>query len=313
MDYFVYSTTGTYNNRNITCGTGMHFNSSDGYFYFDEPTFYSSADDLAQFKDKYFMDGTPGSKIRGYGTYYAGMDELNNNADYWVSAFGDGGSTWEARAAKCGYNEANPCPEGWRLPTLAEMKEIAPENGLDVSKGYLSSMLNNYAELRQTENGTRYVIRWIYGNDKITIESVVVDASFSKSDITTLFWDENRDKKVVRDFPYTGVIRPFVGLCSGVAFVGDTYICRPHHFGLADFGSWPLSVGYQTVEYGIMGPADAGNFNDGFGGYWVAEKGYAFKFATRDIASSLSYSCLLVESAEPVSAYAIRPVRDYSK
>lgn len=117
----------------------------------------------------------------------------------------------------------------------------------------------------------------------------------------------------MRDFPYTGVIRPFIGLCSGVAFVGDTYICRPHHFGLADFGSWPLSVGYQTVEYGIMGSADAGNFNEGFGGYWVAEKGYAFKFATRDIASSLSYSCLLVESAEPVSAYAIRPVRDYSK
>lgn len=36
--------------------------------------------------------------------------------DYWV--FNEfGGSDWESRATACGYEKANPCPEGWRLPT----------------------------------------------------------------------------------------------------------------------------------------------------------------------------------------------------
>lgn len=86
-----------------------------------------------------------------------------------------------------------------------------------------------------------------------------------------------------------------------------TWICRPLHNGLADIGFFPL--GYYDY-YTLMGPADGNSFNEGFGCYWVEDKGVAFKFATRDIASSLSYSCLLVESAEPVYAYAIRPVMD---
>lgn len=310
MDYFVYCTdpNGQQNGCNITCGTGMHHSNN---FYFDQPHFYSSVDDIKANKNRYFMDGTPGTKVRDYGTYLFGMDELNNNADYWVNKFGDGGTTWTARALACGYESGNPCPEGWRLPTEAEMRAIAPEGkGLDSSKGYLSSMLSGYSELRQTPAGIRYAIRWLYNRNAITIEAVVVDESYTdKSQLTTLFWDQNSSKKVVREFPFTGMIRPFIGLCD-TPFYQSIYICRPHHFGLADFGVWPLTVGYQNYYYGVVGSADAGDFNPGFGGYWIEEKGVAFKFATRDIASSLAYSCLLVENAEPVSGYAIRPVMD---
>lgn len=305
MDYFVYSATGQYNNCNITCGTAMHHSDS---FYFDEPSFYSSVEDIKSHKDRYFMDGTPGEKIRGYGSYYFGMDELDNKADYWVSSFGEGGSTWSARAQKCGYDNPNPCPVGWRLPTAAEMREIAPEgSGLDESNGFLSTMLSGYSELRETSKGIRYAIRWLYDSDAITIEAVVVDGSYTdRSQLTTLFWDQQAGSKVVRKFPFTGMIRPFVGACDAV-FNRSVYICRPYHFGLADFGAWPLTVGYYDYYYGVVGTQD-NNFNSAFGGYWVEEKNVAFKFATRDIATKLAYSCLLVESAEPVMGYAIRPV-----
>lgn len=307
LDYVVYCSNiyGQYNGMNLTCGTGMHYANT---FLFDMPKLYTTLSDLQGCKYQYVMDPTPGTKIRGYGTYYFGMDELNNKADYWISNFGDGGSTWSARATACGYDKANPCPDGWRLPTLAEMRAIAPEAGLDVDKGYLSSALSGgKPELRQLGD-VRYAIRWLYGSDAITIEAVVVDDTYtSASQLTSLFWDQNADKKVVRQFPFTGMIRPFIGACD-TPFYRQVYICRPHHFGLADFGVWPLTVGYQDFLYGVVGPADKGNFNRGFGGYWVEDKGYAFKFATRDIASSLSYSCLLVENAEPVFGYAIRPV-----
>lgn len=309
FDYYVYNSTFSayYGDAAITTGTGMH--TSSGLRFYDMPRIYTDVETLKANPTKYFMDGrNTGEKLRGYGSYAAGMDEMNNNPDYWVTTFGDGGTTWTQRATACGYDSGNPCPEYWRMPTAEEMREIAPEGaGLDSQKGYLSSMLSNYSELRQTKDGVRYAIRWIYNRNAITIEAVVVDDSYtSSSQITSLFWDQHASDKVVRQFPFTGVIRPFIGNSSG-AMLDTTWICRPLHNGLADIGFFPL--GYYDY-YTLMGPADGNSFNEGFGCYWVEDKGVAFKFATRDIASSLSYSCLLVESAEPVYAYAIRPVMD---
>lgn len=315
LDYYVYNTafSAYYGQSAITSGTGMHFNSNYNRFY-DMPKIYNTVEFIKENPTKYFMDGRAGSKLRGYGSYYAGVDEMDNNPDYWVSAFGEGGSTWYERASKCGYDSSNPCPDNWRLPTAAEMRAIAPEgSGINLDGGYLSSKLSNYSELRQTPQGIRYAIRWLYtGSEKeITIEAVVVDKSYTQtSQLTSLFWDQSVNNKVVRKFPFTGMIRPFIGESTGYA-LDPTWICRPLHNGLASLDFMPTHLPYYIYgpdEYTLMGPADEGNFNPGFGCYWVEEKDTAFKFATRDIASSLAYSCLMVESAEPVRGYAIRPV-----
>lgn len=309
FDYYVYNP----NNLILTNGVGMHpFQQPSGMYevYEDMPKEYSSLADLKANPTKYFMDGRPQGKIGGIGSYAAGMDVNDNNPDYWIDNFGNGGSTWAERASACGYASSDPCPEGWRLPTLAEFREIAPEGaGVDVT-GTLADALNNKAELRQTAAGVRYVIRWIYSSDAITVESVVVDNDFRQSDINALFWDMNSKKKVVRKFPFTGSITPLIGNASGALLQTDTWVVRPFHRGTvkADCGMFPLTVGPYTVNYWVVGPEDTVNANSSFGGYWVSEKGYAFKFVAKDKMPTSKYSCLLVESAEPVSGYAIRPV-----
>lgn len=325
-DYYVYCTdiiNGLYRNTTLTTGTGMHHVSQD---YFDVPKYYNSEETLKSNITKYFMDGTPGRSLgQNYGTYYISVSALNNNADYWHSTFSDGGNSWSSRAIKTGYAKSNPCPDGWRIPTLEEMKEIAPEgDGIDVTdtkngltgkysnNAYLSTLLNDYSELRETEEGIRYVIRWIYTQTAIKIEAVVIDdPDFKKEDITSLFWDKNINNKVVREFPFTGVIKPFIAISqSASGAVWTTYICRPYHFGVPTINFMP-ACGYPHVpNYTRIDPADEGNFNRAIGAYWVEEKGYAFKFTTRDIANDLSYAILKVESAEPVMGYAIRPVMD---
>lgn len=311
FDYYVYNPNGLI----LINGVGMHpFRQPSGMYevYEDMPKEYESLADLKANPTKYFMDGRPQGKIGGIGSYAAGMDVNDNNPDYWIDSFGNGGSTWGERATACGYDTANPCPEGWRLPTLAEFREIAPEGaGVDVS-GTLAAALNNKAELRQTAKGVRYVIRWIYASDAITVESVVVGDDFQQSDINALFWDMNSKKKVVRKFPFTGSITPLIGNASGALLETDTWVVRPFHRGTlkADCGMFPLTVGPYTVNYWVVGPEDTVNANSSFGGYWVSEKGYAFKFVAKDKMSASTYSCLLVEPAEPVSGYAIRPVME---
>lgn len=71
----------------------------------------------------------------------------------------------------------------------------------------------------------------------------------------------------------------------------------------------------------LIGPADVNNANPAFGGYWVNEKGRAFKFEAKEKynnkntsnATLVLASCLKMDNADPVMGYAIRPVRDYSK
>ena len=40
-------------------------------------------------------------------------------------------------------------------------------------------------------NGVRFAIRWIAKTDYLEIQAVVVDNNFTKSDVSSLFWDQN--------------------------------------------------------------------------------------------------------------------------
>lgn len=302
----------------MTCGTEARVD-SQYLLWYDLPKSYSTVSELQSHPDKYFMDGTPGTRYCGYGNYGVGMEQKNNKPDYWLSSFGDGGSTWTGRAEKCGYQRTNPCPDGWRLPSLQEFKEIAPENGLD-KRGNMATMLSNYAELRKTKDGVCYVIRWIYDSAAVTIEAVVVDDSFTKSQITTRFWDENRDKMVSRIFPFTGSIVPLISLSDGYLMRYEEYIVRPHHRGFLRYYGMPQAIG-QSNDCCWMLIYPDNNSGSSFGGYWIDEKGYAFKFEALENghgvntsnSSDVTTSCLFVGSAEPVMGYAIRPVMNPAK
>ena len=319
LDYYVYNPNP--NNYFMTSGTAMRYTPQHPQYilWYDSPNFYTSVDDLKANPDKYFMDGTPGSRFCGYGNVLIGMEQKNEKPDYWLNSFGDGGSTWTARAEKCGYKTTNPCPDGWRMPTLEEFKAIAPEGqGLD-KKTTMASMLSNYAEVRQTADGINYVIRWIYDSSAITIEAVVVDAAITKEEVTSKFWDENRDKKVVRVFPFTGSIIPLIALSDGMYMASDEYIVRPHNRGFLDYTGFPGGYGPSNNFYWMLiGPGDVNNAGPAFGGYWVSEKNYAFKFEAKEIQNGkntsnstlTATSCMFVGSAEPVMGYAIRPVMD---
>lgn len=316
LDYYVYNPNPDW--YFITSGTSKRYtpNHPEYKWWYDSPNFYTSEADIKAHPDKYFMDGTPGDKFLGYGSYYMGLDQLNNAPDYWLSTFGDGGATWEARAEKCGYKTTNPCPDGWRMPTLEEFKAIAPEGqGLDANRS-MATMLSNYAEVRKTTDGVNYVIRWIYDSSAITVEAVVVDEAITKNQVTSKFWDENRDKKVVRVFPFTGSIVPLVSYADD-ANLNNLYIMRPYHRGFLDIGFIAQAYGpSNNAIWTLIGPGN--NAGAPFGGYWIDEKDYAFKFEAKEISHGTNTSnktltvtsCLFVGSAEPVMAYAIRPVMD---
>lgn len=271
------------NPQNVFVGTATGFNSNGGYI--DVPRKYETLAELQANPDKYYMD---------FGT---------KTGDYWLSSFGDGGNTWEARATACGYEQANPCPEGWRIPTMKEFKEIAPQVNKE-STNTLTNLLMNSAELRETEGGVRYVIRWNNRSTYIEIQSLVVDNSFTESNISTIIWDNN-PSVVTRIFPFTGNINDLIGYDR---YLG-VYYARPYHRGVVDAG---VFSDYSYNMWTIIGPG--GNCGDGLGAYWIADAKQAFKFIDKGINPSYEKtSCLLIEAGDPEMGYAIRPVRDYSK
>ena len=317
LDYYVYNPNS--NRYFMTSGTAMRYTPKEEYIlWYDVPHFYTDKQDLIDHPDKYFMDGTPGNRYMSYGTYGIGGEVKDYKEDYWLTSFGNGGSVWEKRAEACGYEKTNPCPEGWSLPSIEDYKAIAPEEGLDII-GNLYSQLNNYYEDRQTTDGIRYIIRWNYTSqdDAITIEAVVVDKDFSET-VNSLFWDKHRNDKVVRVFPFTGVIQPLIFLSDGLYMASEEYVVRPHHRGCLDFTGYPGGYGESNnFIWTLVGPADMNYGNRSFGGYWVKEKGSAFMFEASEKRGGTNTSnqtiskasCLMTsEKCSPVMAYAIRPV-----
>ena len=309
-DFYAYRDPSSYPAYNLSTGVSMHYNAQNGLF-FNSPYTYDTVDEIVANPTKYFMDATPNGRLAGFGSRAEGMEWNDNKPDYWIeSKFGDGGRNWAERAEKCGYENSDPCPEGWRLPTADEFKAIAPEgSGIDLSSGTLESALSGYAELREAA-GIRYVIRWIYNTNYIQIESVVVDNNFTKDQINTLFWDQHVSDRVTRKFPYTGAIMPLIMLGDGTYHEGHfELVVRPFHRGIPGRDIGLLTVGYYDERYFIVDPEDTGNANAAFGGYWVSDKGMAFRFqAGEKMNSTTSY--LQMDSAQPVMGYAIRPVRD---
>ncbi len=338
-DYCVYDPDGSnmYSNPEFNDGfsmkskvavvTGMNYFYISGWFSFevsfDYPHFYDSISNIVTDHPCYYMNGIydKSLSLQKHGIYYpAYIEEFSNSGDYWVENFGDGGFNWSARAKAQGFttDKENPCPDGWRLPTESEMKEIIPENGLYQQNGNLSDMLNKYSELRETEKGVKYAIRWNYVNPQnyIEIEAVVVDDTYTSVDqITESFWDKHVSDKVVRKFPFTGGIRPYTGFVFGDT-TWDTVICRPISMGKPAFQSYTEGM---NEAIGLISPNETGGINNHFGGYWVSEKDLAMKFCAENFEREVNgyvreaeseYTRIRMEQTGPAFGMAIRPVMD---
>lgn len=283
-DFYVYSQNG----KTYYTGTGGR---SNGYYLvLDEPKYYTSIADMKEHPTKFFMDGryNLGQYVGNLGGYLFSTC----NPDYWVWSE-DGGSTWTQRAEKCGY-ATHVCPAGWRMPTKEDYEAIAPYETINDTQK-LAALLLNHSELRQTKSGIRYVIKWFYRAKYLEIKAIVVDSDFQNSQKDDIVWENNPDV-VTRFFPYTGAIYAN----GGYDGLDEQDMAYPYHPGVPDAGVF----GYLNVQIGV-----GGNVGNGFGCYWMEDKGYAFKFTASEITGA-STSYLKLDSADPVSAYAIRPVMD---
>ena len=291
-EYYIYNPT----NTAVVCGVSGHFNNN--FYWADAPNTYTTADELKSHPTSYVMDGNP----------------VGATDDYWITnAFGNGGSTWGARATACGYDKTDPCPDGWRLPTETEFRSILPEKNIELRSRSLTNVTTQADTQIRTYGGFKYAIRWIYNGDILEIQARVVADSFTKNQITSDFWSST--EVVSRKFPFTGFIDNVTG-CNRyveVAYDGRGYYALPYHRNrTVNIGIWPVNVGHDgvtypiTYEYVAIRPGE--NYGYSIGCYWISDGKRAVKFSDRQSFESTSY--LLIEPGNPVMGYAIRPVMD---
>lgn len=289
-------------NAVITSGTGLsgYGNGYEWWANLDNYERYGDVDMLKAHPDKYFFDSS------------------NNATDYWISSFAGGGSNWTARATACGYETENPCPEGWKLPTEADFKEICPSS-MPSYNGNLSTLITQKAkpELRESNAGVRYVIRWLNYSGYLKIQAVVVDSEFKESDIAAIVWDNNTDV-VERIFPYTGNISPYVATDTQLTkYLGQTIkVVFPYTMGTVT--QTKMTAGDQTGF--ILGYADYyypwtlftpnKSYAASVGGYWVGDSKKTFQFFDRSKADNSGSSSIDIRTTDAQTAYAIRPVMD---
>ena len=292
-EYYIYNPT----NTAVVCGVSGHFN--NGYYWADAPKTYTTVEELKSHPTSYVMDGNPAGATN----------------DYWIAnVFGltAGGSTWAQRAKACGYDETDPSPKGWRLPTEAEFRSIMPEMNVELSKKSLTQVINSAGAQIRTFGDVKYAIRWLKQTDYLEIQAIVVDDNFVKGQITSDLWQ--KDEVVSRIFPFTGFIDNVTG-CNTyveVAYGGRGYYALPYHRNRSvNIGIWQVNLGYDgqyypTYEYVAIRPGN--NYGFCVGCYWIGDGKKAVKFSDRQSFENTSY--LLIEDGNPVMGYAIRPVMD---
>ena len=297
FDCYVYPEYAT-----VTSGTGLtgYGDGSQWWANIDNYERYGNVDILKAHPDKYFFDMSA------------------NASDYWISSFSGGGSNWISRAEACGYENSNPCPKGWRMPTEADFKEICPSS-MPSYKGNLSTLITQKAkpELRENAAGVRYVIRWLNYTGYLTIQAVVVDDAFTAGDIEAIVWDNNPDM-VERIFPYTGNITPYSTKDTRLTnYLGQSIpVMFPYNMGTinqtemtaGDYYGFVLGYAYYYYPWTLFTPNK--NYGSSIGGYWVGDSKKSFQFFDRSKADNSGSSSIDIRTTDAQAAYAIRPVMD---
>lgn len=115
--------------------------------------------------------------------------------------------TWAQRAEYCGYTYSDPCPEGYRIPTLDDWRKILPKGGHTYSTGATSDFAP-FAEIKE-DGDVKYAIRWsryVSSNNKqyLKIDALVVPSNVTNAD--NVDWSDSN--VVTRYFKGAGAIKP---------------------------------------------------------------------------------------------------------
>ena len=288
-DYYVY----TRENYYWTSGTGARGNTIGGtWISIDNFYGYDNVEVLKSNPDKFFINYSEGTE------------------DYWLNGFTGDGSTWTARAKACGYETENPCPMGWRMPTEADFMEICPSS-MPSYAGDLSTLITQKVtpELRETNTGVKYVIRWLNYTDYMSIQAIVVADSFKENDIAAIIWDNNPEV-VERKFPFTGNIVSYAAKDTRLSAsrwnngVGQTVmLVIPYTLGTLNQESKT-----SVFNYTLFTPNK--NYGSAVGGYWVGDSKKTFQFFDRSKGDGKGSSSIDIRTTGAQAAYAIRPVMD---
>lgn len=251
---------GTYDSFNVTYGYGTYnksYKTGTGLYNGDDHQSqrYTSIEQIKNNPSKYFMDA--------------------NGTDYWASSFGDGGSTWQGRAEKCGFANS-VCPDNWRMPTKADFLEIKPVDPFSGSSS-LASVLNNHVELR-TNGDCSYAIRWsaeaISSKTYLRIDAIVVSGNFTKEELSRVDWAS--DEVVTRYFGANGFIHGFyhINKVQNGPQVDDFPVARPMPGTETHEDVLKSNNYYYTVTYDYI--KDYSVNNEGY--YWMSDAKEAFTF-----------------------------------
>ena len=162
---------------------------------------------------------------------------------------------WYTRAGSNGYNYANPCPEGWHIPTAAEYCEILPY----LNGSYGNNNWNTLVQIKTLEDGTRCAFRWSKtsgtNNSYLTIDCLVVAANVTEESVN---WSD--EHVVSRSFKGAGYIQAHRNLWQwGSSY---QYTARPLKWGM-----YRGEVSGQVVI--VTQSADYMNYG---GLYWTSDK-----------------------------------------
>lgn len=208
-----------------------------------------------------------------YPTWFL-IDQYHNGDYTTISKYSN--QTWQERAKSAGYTNDSPCPEGWRLPTVAEYKEILPViNGkAGVTEGNLIWYNDEYgiAQIKTLADNSKCAFRWRAYKNGTSYYYLKIDAQMVSEDITSVGIDDNdfwnNEKTVSRYFKLSGYIDGHVNLWSfwtAQAGTSTQYTARP-----LDWGSYDYTVGGAgTAGVVIVNQKESYMKYGGF--YWTSD------------------------------------------
>lgn len=260
----------------ILSGTGGFPGLSSNWFE-NEPTYVNTLDDLKVKTGMYVMNAFPG--------------QYDQYLDYWVNTYGSEQPdvNWGGRATACGYTATDPCPEGWRLPTEADFKEIFPSTATLSDQGAAELNLSSLqTEIRKTGD-VDYAVTWEMNDEGLLVKCLVLDNATDTPDWTS-------KDVVTRTFPFTGAIVPETGDYTNWSNNGiKIRYATPYHKSTKVFIK-------EDRQFLIEAGEDTGRT---FGGYWVSDAKKTFSFSNPEDGSGT----LRLGNDHPARAYAIRPVK----
>ncbi|MDE6553250.1 MAG: fimbrillin family protein [Muribaculaceae bacterium] len=117
--------------------------------------------------------------------------------------------SWSERAAYYGYNK-DVCPDGYRLPTLADWKKILPKGG----HIYSGSSFATFSEIKE-DGDVKYAVRWSRVTEGTKTQYLKIDALVIGSNVESTSEVNWSDENVVtRYFKAAGMIRPYFYLAK---------------------------------------------------------------------------------------------------